>query len=336
VEPIAITVGQGTIESITFTNPDGKQVQGTASPDGTSWTVGEPLGYGRTYTATGTAIGTDGKAVPFTGTYTTVEPDTEVRTTITPADDQIVGVAAPVVLSFGVDPEDQALIQKHVTITTTPEVEGSWGWMRGDDGLMTMTYRPKDYWPANTKVHVQADMYGLEFADGAYGTEDLTTDFTIGRNQVVIADVNSHEMVVQQDGVTVASYPASYGRGEDSGDPNLITRSGVHVAMEFDETKLMSNPRYGYTNVPEKWAVRISNNGEFIHANPASTDAQGVTNVTHGCVNLSLADAEAYFKSALWGDPVEVSGTSVQLSAADGDFYLWAIPWDEWKTMSAL
>ena len=32
--------------------------------------------------------------------------------------------------------------------------------------------------------------------------------------------------------------------------------------------------------------MRISNNGEFIHANPASTDAQGSSNVTHGCVNL--------------------------------------------------
>ena len=87
---------------------------------------------------------------------------------------------------------------------------------------------------------------------------------------MVIADVNSHELLVQRDGATVASYPASYGRGEDTGDPNLITRSGIHVVNGLDETKLMSNPRYGYTDVPEKWAVRISNNGEFIHANPAS------------------------------------------------------------------
>jgi len=25
------------------------------------------------------------------------------------------------------------------------------------------------HWPANTKVHVQANVYGLKFADGAYG-----------------------------------------------------------------------------------------------------------------------------------------------------------------------
>src|SRR5664279_1134368 len=123
--------------------------------------------------------------------------------------------------------------------------------------------------------------------------------------------------------------------GGDTGDPNLITRSGIHVVNEFFETKLMSNPRYGYSDVPERWAVRISDNGEFIHANPGSAGAQGNSNVTHGCVNLSLADADAYYHSAIWGDPVEVTGTSVTLGPDDGDIYTWAMPWSEWLTHSA-
>jgi hypothetical protein len=84
------------------------------------------------------------------------------------------------------------------------------------------------------------------------------------------------------------------------------------------------------------WAVRISDNGEFIHANPASSYAWGKRNVTHGCVNLSTANARAYFDMAMYGDPVEVTGSSVQLSAADGDVWDWAVPWAEWKAMSAL
>ena len=142
--------------------------------------------------------------------------------------------------------------------------------------------------------------------------------------------------MVKQDGATVATYPASYGRGEDTGDPNLITRSGIHVVNEFFETKLMSNPRYGYSNQPEKWAVRISNNGEFIHANPASTGAQGSRNVTHGCVNLSLADAEAYYHSAIWGDPgrgqrhVRAAGPGGRRDLHLGDAC------DEWQDLSAL
>jgi lipoprotein-anchoring transpeptidase ErfK/SrfK len=140
--------------------------------------------------------------------------------------------------------------------------------------------------------------------------------------------------VVKQDGNVVASYPASYGRGDNTGDPNLITRSGTHIVSDFYETKLMSNPAYGYTNVPEKWAVRISDNGEFIHANPASSGAQGNSNVTHGCVNLSLSDAHDYYNSAIWGDPVEVTGTSITLGPDDGDFYDWAMSWDQWQALS--
>ena len=98
----------------------------------------------------------------------------------------------------------------------------------------------------------------------------------------------------------------------------------------------MSIPAAGYTNIHERWAVRISNNGEFIHANPASSDAQGNTNVTNGCINLSTEDAQQYFYTAIYGDPVEVTGTSIELSYADGDIWDWAVDWTEWKSMSAL
>ena len=83
---------------------------------------------------------------------------------------------------------------------------------------------------------------------------------------MVLADANSHNIVVQQNGVT-ATYDASYGSGDDIGDPNRVTRSGIHIVMDKEENTLMGNPAYGYTNVPEKRAVRISDNGESIHQN---------------------------------------------------------------------
>lgn len=334
-DPITIGVGQGAIDTLAMTDPDGNPVSGTLSADRTTWASSEPLAFGTTYTVAGTATGTDGKQVAISGTYSTVSPEVQVRNTIYPSDDMTVGVAAPIMVKFGVEPADMAEVAKHVTITTDPQVEGSWAWIRHDDGLWALDYRTKDYWPAGTKVHVEAKLYGVKIADGAYGRADVTSDFVIGRNQVVQADVNSHELVVTRDGQVTASYPASYGRGDNTGDPNLITRSGVHVVTDFDEIKYMSNPAYGYVNIPEHWAVRISDNGEFIHANPASTDAQGYANVTHGCVNLSMADAESYFHSAIWGDPVEVTGTGVQLSAEDGDIYDWGLSWDQWQALAA-
>jgi lipoprotein-anchoring transpeptidase ErfK/SrfK len=330
-DALSVAVSGGTLTELTLTNPDGKVVAGELNADRTSWTLGEELGYGKTYTVAGTATNGAGAATPIAGTWTTVDPADTARTIISPGDGEIVGVAAPVEIRFGVEPADRAAVEKAVSITTTPAVEGAWAWIQHDDGLWALDYRPREYWPSGTTVHVEANVYGVGFGDGYWGREDVTSDFTIGRNQVVKADINSHELVVQRDGVTVATYPASYGRGTNA---DLTTRSGIHVVNEFFEEKLMSNPKYGYVDQLEKWAVRISDNGEFIHANPDSVDAQGSTNVSHGCVNLSPAHAEEYYKSAMWGDPVEVTGTDVTLSAEDGDIYDWAVPWDEWVTMS--
>ena len=52
-------------------------------------------------------------------------------------------------------------------------------------------------------------------------------------------------------------------------------------------------------------------------------------------MNLSTANAKEYFDSALFGDPVEVTGSQIAMSPADGDIYDWTVPWDQWKSMSA-
>ena len=335
VQPLTISVASGSITALQFSNPEGVAVQGVSSADGTSWTLAEPLGYGKTYSVSGTATGTDGKSVPIEGSYSTVEPADEVTTSLSPRDGAVVGVAAPVIVSFGYEPADRALIESHVKITTTPAVEGAWAWIRHDgQDYPSLDWRPRNYWPSGTQVHVESDIYGLDFGDGLYGGDDKTADFTIGRSQVVLADANSFQIVVQRDGQTVATYPASYGSGDDIGDPNRVTRSGIHVVIDKQETTKMSNPAYGYTNIIEHWAVRISDNGEFIHQNQGTVGDQGVDNVSHGCINLSAENAEEYFNSAIYGDPVEVTGTSVPLSADDGDIYDWAIPYDQWAAMN--
>jgi lipoprotein-anchoring transpeptidase ErfK/SrfK len=335
-QPVVVSVTKGRIKDFKLTNPQGKAVKGAVSTDGTKWTAGEVLGYGKTYTASGSAVGTDGKSVAIRGTYATVEPDVRVRVNVSPGDGVVVGVAAPVIVRFGMEPADRAAVEKRMEITTTPKVDGAWAWIKHDDGSWAMDWRPKAYWPAGTKVHVAANVYGVKFGDGAYGSDDVTTDFTIGRDQVVYANAKSHHIVVKRAGKTVADYPASYGSGDDIGDKNRVTRSGIHVVNELLPVHKMTNREYGYVNVTEYWDVRISDNGEFIHQNQGTVGDQGSVNVSHGCINLSAKNAEAYFKSALYGDPVEVTGTSVQLSDADGDLYDWTIKWSDWLKLSAL
>ena len=330
--PATVAVTDGTLADVGLTRADGEPVGGALDADATTWTSSAQLAFDTTYTWAGTATGTDGAAVPVDGSFTTLAPADVVRAVLNIGDDRTVGVAAPVEIQFDGPVADRVAAERALSVETSVPVEGSWGWLPDENGGSRVHWRPAEYWPAGTRVTVTADLFGVPFGGGSYGRADVTSTFAIGRAQIVRADVTSHRMVVIRDGVEVANYPASYGL---SGDADRTTRSGVHVVSEKFTDKRMVSERYGYDLV-EKWAVRISNNGEFVHANPASASAQGSSNVTHGCVNLSTADARAYFDTAMYGDPVEVIGTHVALASRDGDIWDWTLPYDEWRTLSAL
>ena len=330
-----VKVQDGWFQKVGLTNAEGRVIAGTLNRDRTEFTVTEPLGYGASYTWGGSVVGEDGKAVPVRGSFTTINPDTQVNGQFQLSDGQTVGVAAPIIMQFdaSVAEEDRAEVEKALKVTTTPPVEGSWAWLPDEVGGSRVHWRTKEYYPPGTTVHVDAKLYGVPFGTGAYGAADSTLDFTIGRFQVVKAEASSHQIEVITDAGVIMTLPCSYGEGDL--DRN-VTRSGVHVVTEKYEDFYMTNPAAGYANVRERFAVRISNNGEFIHANPASSGAQGNSNVTNGCINLSTEDAQQYFNTAIYGDPVEVTGTRIDLSYADGDIWDWAVPWDEWTSMSAL
>jgi lipoprotein-anchoring transpeptidase ErfK/SrfK len=330
---IGVDVKDGWLQRVALTNPEGKPVAGAINRDRTQFLTTEPLGFGVVYTWAGAAVGRDGKAVPLGGSFTTINPDTRVNGSFQLADGQTVGVAAPIIIQFDSSISDKASVERAMTVTTTPPVVGSWAWLPDEVGGSRAHWRTRDYYPPGTKVHVAANLYGVPFGDGAFGEQDVTLDIEIGRRQVVKAEASSHRIQVITDEGVIMDFPCSYGEGDL---PRNITRSGVHVVTERYEDFYMSNPAAGYSNAHERYAVRISNNGEFIHANPGTTGVQGSSNVTNGCINLSTANAQQYFNSAIYGDPVEVTGTSIDLSYSDGDIWDWAVSWDDWTAMSAI
>jgi len=245
----------------------------------------------------------------------------------------VVGVAVPIIMQFDASISDKASVEKAMKVTTIPPVEGSWACCptrsadRGCTGGLGTTN------PAGTKVNVAAQLYGIPFGDGAFGAQDVTLDFEIGRRQVVKAEASSHQIEGDHRRGTIMTLPCSYGEADQ---PRNVTRSGVHVVTEKYEDFYMTNPAAGYSNVHERFAVRISNNGEFIHANPSSAGAQGNTNVTNGWHQPVDVRRAAVLQHRDLRRPVEVTGTSIELSYADGDVWDWAISWDEWKAMSAV
>lgn len=328
-----VSVANGTLSGVRLTSSSGALIKLSESADKTKVTVAQQLGYDRTYTWSGRAIGAEGRAVRVSGRFHTVAPAVVMHATINIADNQTVGIAAPIIVTFGGHVTDRAAAEKALTVHTSVPTVGSWAWLPDDSGQSRIHWRPERYWKPGTRVSVAANFFGVNYGGGAYGEADVSSKFTIGRSEVVKADVTSYRLKVYRNGRLLFNFPASYGLATD---PNRVTPSGTYIVMEKDPVKYMSNPAYGYVNIPEKWAVRFSNYGLFIHDNDATDGVQGAANVTHGCVNLSYDNALAYYKTALYGDPVEVTGSSIKESAVHGDVYDWSVPWTTWKSMSAL
>ncbi len=332
---IIIRVAHGTLSGITLTNADGTVVKGNLSADKTSWTVAEPLGYDATYTLSGKAVGANGKPVTVKGSYTTVNPGSVIRASISPGDGVAVGIGAPILISLGTDINDttgRQNIEKAITVTTVPKTEGSFAWIRHVDGW-GLDWRPKNYWAPYTKVKVTANLYGVNYGNNLWGKEDLTSSFAIGRSEITKGDISTHHLKVYRSGRLLFDFPTSYGL---ESDPGRVTHGGTYIVMSKEYLHLMSNPAYNYYNFKAYYAVRISDNGTFIHANDGTADVQGHENVTHGCANLTLTNAKLFYDQTMYGDPVEITNSSIPLSQSDGDVYDWTIPWSKWQTLSAL
>ena len=337
-DPVTVTVFSAKIKELSVSADDGVEVAGTISEDQATWTLAQRLAYNTTYTFNGTAVDADGVQTPFTGTLSTIKPDKTIRASFQIPSGTTVGVAAPVVITFAESVEDRAAAQATFKITTDKgEIQGAWGWLQDEDIQGTgieqsrVHFRPAAFWPAYTNVHVEANLSGVNLGSG-WGQEDIVTDFTIGREQIVQADVNTHRMVVLVDGAIKKNYPVSYGKDSV---PGRNTVSGIHVVTEKYPEFEMCNPEYDYCNLKEKWAVRINNNGEFIHENALTTAFLGKENVSHGCVNMGVGDAEDYYNSAIYGDPVIVSNTGAAMTPADY-IYDWIYSFPDWQKLSAL
>jgi lipoprotein-anchoring transpeptidase ErfK/SrfK len=270
----------------------------------------------------------DNKPAELKGTFTTMTPGKTIRATVNPADGQTVGVGMPISVNFPDSaPKDQAAAERALKIETTPKVEGSWAWV----SATKVDWRPKEYWPAGTKIKVSASLYGVNYGNG-YGKADVTSEFTIGRKQVLKVHTPDHNVKVYRNGSLLTTYKSS--NGKDS-DPKLNTPNGTLIVMSKERVGDFSNPDYGYTNVKKNWAMRISNHGEYLHENEDNRENIGKANTSHGCVNLFEKDAKALFDSTLIGDPVEITGSKVGMPATS-EVNDWLFSWDKWTSMSAL
>ncbi|HEX3732593.1 MAG TPA: L,D-transpeptidase, partial [Mycobacteriales bacterium] len=196
-------------------------------------------------------------------------------------------------------------------------------------------YRPQEFWQGGSKVTLDIKDYGVDFGDGLYGQEDRSVNYSVHDSWVAYADGGTKQMVIKHNGEQVKTMPISMGQDVTP------THTGAHVISHKDVNYTMDSCSYGVCGgsqayvALEHYAVRISNDGEFVHENPNSVGAQGNTNVSHGCINLNEENAVWFFNHFNAGDVVIVANSGGQTLPLDDLWGDWSIPWSKWSRGNA-
>lgn len=331
-EPVTVKADNGTLTSVTLVNPDGKKVKGKLSADKTKWSSAEPLGYGKQYKLTARGVGEDGEKTVERSTFTTVQPKGQISVTMSVPEGQTVGVGMPISFQFSAPVPNRKAAERALKITTSKKTEGGFHWFNDS----WVVWRPKKYWEPGTKVRVKAAIYGKNLGDGMYGMSDVSSSMKIGRKLVAVADGKTHRLVVYIDGKAVKNLPQAMGK------PGHNTPEGTYTVMSEHTNYTMDSSTYGvpvdaaegYRTTVEI-AVRLSNSGIFYHSAPWSVWAQGNTNVSHGCINLSTENARWLMDQTKPGDIFIVRNSDgPKLEPTDG-WSFWQMSWKEWQKGSA-
>jgi len=346
VDGVTAEVANGRITKAVLTNDAGKVIEGEMARDGSSWKPAVPLGYGRTYTLDVTYQGAEGGPKTDKRSFTMANPTSIVTPSLVSSgggaleSDREYGVGIIVAAKFDQPVADRDAVEEHMHVTTEPAVEGNWFWLND----YTAHWRPKDFYATGTEVNVELDTNGRDLGGGQWGGESAEVDFTIGQRRVAIADDATKTVTVFHDQKPVMTMPTSMGKGGyatyNGVSMHFWTQRGTYTVLDKASSVVMDSSTYGFpiesggykTTVAH--GVRISNDGIYFHALPESMWAQGNTNVSHGCLNLSPANAQWYFDQAVAGDVVEVRGTGgPELEVwQNGD---WSVPWSTWQKGSA-
>ena len=323
---VEVSVSAGRLRSVTVAGPGGKAtLAGQLDAAGRRWasTAGAVLVPSTTYQVTADVEATDGRSHVASSTFTTMTPAKKLTARVAPLNGMTVGVGHPIALYLSQPVADRALVESRLKVVTDPPVAGSWLWINDSQ----LRWRPPQYWQPKTKVTLEAALAGVDFGNGMWGTESRTVSFTIGDAHISVVDAATYTMTVTTNGVLERTIPVSLGREK------YPTKSGVHVVMGKERTTIMDSASFGVpAGSPEsystkvEWATRISNSGEFVHSAPWSVRDQGRRHVSHGCVNISPANAKWFFNYSQLGDVVEVKGTPTQIELTNG-FGDWNVPY---------
>jgi lipoprotein-anchoring transpeptidase ErfK/SrfK len=232
---------------------------------------------------------------PFTGDAPFRPP------TFNPVNGAMVGVAKPIIINFAVPIADRPMAEQAIHISSIPPVPGKFYWMNDSQ----VRWRPLSFWPAGTVVNIDAA-----------GTK---SNFHVGDALVATADNATHQLTITRNGQVVKTFPMSMG------EPGHDTPNGTYYVLEKFPDVVMDSATFGVPNtspggykVHVQLAVRFDNSGNFVHSAPWSVADQGKRNVSHGCINISPANAQWFFDNFGSGDAIVVKNSVGSYTQNDG------------------
>jgi lipoprotein-anchoring transpeptidase ErfK/SrfK len=247
-------------------------------------------------------------------------------------DGQTFGIGMPIIAYFSRRVTDASTFDKAVTVTVNGQpADGAWYWEPSSlsSEAMEAHYRAAQYWPGHAVIKVNMPLAGLWAGPGLVFDDSLTLSMNTGPAHLVTIDGTAgvDTMTITSDSDPVRTLRVSLGK---SSTPTYL---GTALVMAKDNPQLMvsapgEEPAY---RIEVPWSVRVTDDGEFIH--DAYWNGQiGQQNLSHGCTNLTPADAEWYYSWSLIGDPVTWinTGTSAVIPATDG-WGDWNLPWTTWQ-----
>jgi lipoprotein-anchoring transpeptidase ErfK/SrfK len=300
----------------------GEAVTGRLTASGRVWRSRWALGTGTRYTVRATAVDPSGRTVTATSRFRTLAPARMFATQIFEGYRQTYGVGMPIILTFSQPITHRRAVERSLELRTSKPVVGAWYW----DGDQTLEFRPRGYWRPHTVVHFTGHLDGVEGAPGVYDVHTLTQTFVIGRSLIAVASTAMHHVRIYLDRRVFADWPISSGRPGDD------TPNGTYLTIEKENPVEMKGPGY---DIWVPWSVRFTWSGDYMHDAFWSVGEQGFTNVSHGCVNLSPANSETYYKLAVPGDPVTITG-SPRGGSWDNGWTAWFLTWHQLLRGSAL
>lgn len=330
-QPINVAVRGGVLGSVTMVDDAGVSVSGELSPDGLDWSATEPLDFNKQYTITAKSLGLGG-ASTRTIAFESHSPANLTMPYLMPNDGEVVGVGQAIAVRFDENIPDRVAAEKAIVVTTDPPVVGAFYWLSNQE----VRWRPRDFWASGTTVDVAVNAFGLDLGEGLYGQRNRNARFSIGDRLIGTADDSTKTLTVRRNGQVVSTMPISMGKN------STPTPNGVYTIGDRYRNLIMDSSTYGVpSNSPNgyrlevDWATQMSYSGVYVHAAPWSVGSQGSANVSHGCVNVSPANAQWFFNNSKRGDVIEVQGTVGSVLPGTEGLGDWNIPWEQWKAGNA-